>query len=324
MLSINELQGVVEQELQRLPIVSKPENLYLPIEYIMSLGGKRIRPVMCLAACQLFSGDFRKAIPAAIGIELFHNFTLLHDDIMDNAPMRRNHDTVHVKWNANTAILSGDAMMIKALQSVAQIDSPRFKEILDVFNTTALEVCEGQQYDMEFEQRDDVTEAEYLEMIRLKTAVLLAGSMKIGAIVGNASHDDAGNLYAFAQNIGLAFQLQDDLLDVYGDEAQFGKSIGGDIVANKKTYLLIKARELANGDQLSVLESWLHRTSFDRDEKIAAVRGVYDQLSVAELVRVKIDLFFQSAMQALDALTIEKEDYLFFKDFATGLIQRSR
>lgn len=184
MLSIKELKGVVEQELQQLPIVSKPENLYRPIEYIMTLGGKRIRPVMCLAACHLFSGDYSKAIPAAIGIELFHNFTLLHDDIMDNAPMRRNHDTVHVKWNANTAILSGDAMMIKALQAVAKIDSPRFKEVLDVFNTTALEVCEGQQYDMEFERRDEVSEAEYLEMIRLKTAVLLAGSMKIGALVG--------------------------------------------------------------------------------------------------------------------------------------------
>ncbi len=324
MLSIKELQGVVEQELQQLPIVSKPENLYLPIEYIMSLGGKRIRPVMCLAACQLFSGDYGKAIPAAIGIELFHNFTLLHDDIMDNAPMRRNHDTVHVKWNANTAILSGDAMMIKALQSVAQIDSPRFKEVLDVFNTTALEVCEGQQYDMEFELRDVVSEAEYLEMIRLKTAVLLAGSMKIGALVGGASDSDANHLYAFAQNIGLAFQLQDDLLDVYGDEAQFGKSIGGDIVANKKTYLLIKARELASDQQLSILDHWLHCADFVRDEKIKAVREVYDQLSVPQVVKTKIDQYYDLAIQSLDSLVMEKVDHLFFEEFATGLIRRNR
>lgn len=324
MLSIKELKGVVEQELQQLPIVSKPENLYRPIEYIMTLGGKRIRPVMCLAACHLFSGDYSKAIPAAIGIELFHNFTLLHDDIMDNAPMRRNHDTVHVKWNANTAILSGDAMMIKALQAVAKIDSPRFKEVLDVFNTTALEVCEGQQYDMEFERRDEVSEAEYLEMIRLKTAVLLAGSMKIGALVGGASDSDANHLYAFAQNIGLAFQLQDDLLDVYGDEAQFGKSIGGDIVANKKTYLLIKARELANDQQLSILNHWLHCTDFVREEKIRAVRAIYDQLSVPQLVKTRIDQYYDAAIASLEALKMEAVDHLFFEEFATGLIRRDR
>lgn len=324
MLSIKELQGVVEQELQQLPIVTEPENLYLPIEYIMSLGGKRIRPVMCLAACQLFSSDYSKALPAAIGIELFHNFTLLHDDIMDNAPIRRNHATVHMKWDANTAILSGDAMMIKALQSVSQIESPAFKSILNLFNATALEVCEGQQYDMEFEKRDNVTEAEYLEMIRLKTAVLLAGSMKMGALIGGASQQDADHIYAFGQSIGLAFQLQDDLLDVYGDEKLFGKSIGGDIVANKKTYMLIKARELADDHQLSILDSWLNCEDFVREQKVCAIKDIYDQLQVSAVVRAKIDFLFESALQSLKALNIDKLDYLFFEEFATGLIHRDR
>ena len=324
MLSIKELQGIVEQEITQLPIVSPPNQLYLPIEYIMSLGGKRIRPVLCLAACQLFSGSFRKAMPAAIGIELFHNFTLLHDDIMDNATKRRNHPTVHVKWNDNTAILSGDAMLIKSLQYVAQTDSQHFKDVLDLFNATALEVCEGQQYDMEFEQRDAVSEAEYIEMIRLKTAVLLASSMKIGAIIGGASETEANGLYSFALNIGLAFQLQDDLLDVYGDENHFGKSIGGDIAANKKTYLLIKARELANEQQTAELNKWLKATEFVRETKISAVRGIYDQLEIHSVVTQKINHFFIEAMQSLHDLNLGKDNRMFLENFATVLLQRDR
>lgn len=324
MLSIKELQGIIEQELKQLPIVSQPENLYLPIEYIMSLGGKRIRPVLCLAACHLFSGDYRKALPAAVGIELFHNFTLLHDDIMDHAALRRNHSTVHEKWDVNTAILSGDAMMIKALQHVTQTDTARLKAVMELFNTTALEVCEGQQYDMEFEHRNKVSESEYLEMIRLKTAVLLAGSMKIGAVIGGASDEASNHIYSFAQNIGLAFQLQDDLLDVYGDETQFGKSIGGDIVANKKTYLLIKARELANEQQAALLNDWLEKTDYHREDKIAAVRRLYDQMGIAAMVRSKIDHYFDAAMNALNALVLAKEDYEFFDGFAKSLIHRNR
>lgn len=324
MLSIKELQSVVENEIKQQQIVKSPENLYLPIEYTMSLGGKRIRPVMCLAACQIFSGSYRDALPAALGIEMFHNFTLLHDDIMDQASIRRNKPTVHVKWNANTAILSGDAMMIKAVQYVAATPAQYLEKVLDVFNTTALEVCEGQQFDMEFENRDNVDLDSYLEMIRLKTAVLLAGSMKIGAIIGGAGSEDADNVYSFAQNIGIAFQLQDDLLDVYGDEKSFGKSIGGDIVSNKKTYPMIMARLMAGGSQLDVLNYWLHLKDFDREEKVAAVTGIYDQLGIKDAVNQKINYYFDRAMLSLDALNLSNGDRSILEDFALSLVKRDR
>ncbi len=324
MLSIKELQSVVERAIKEQPFVKAPENLYLPIEYTMSLGGKRIRPVMCLAACQIFAGRFDEAMPAALGVELFHNFTLLHDDIMDQAAIRRNKPTVHVKWNANTAILSGDAMMIKALQYVAQTPAPYLARVLDVFNTTALEVCEGQQYDMEFENLDDVDQESYIGMIRLKTAVLLAGSMKFGAIIGGAKPEEADLLYSFAIDAGIAFQLQDDLLDVYGDEATFGKSIGGDIVSNKKTYPMIMARNLANQTQLDNLNHWLRVKDFLRAEKISGVTQIYNQLGIRDLVVRKIDFYFDRAMKSLDELNLTGSNRKMLNDFAASLVKRER
>ena len=324
MFAFNDILQKIEQEITRLQFTYPPKSLYDPIEYILSLGGKRIRPALVLMACNLYKENVDTAVNPALGLEVFHNFTLLHDDIMDNATKRRNHPTVHVKWNDNTAILSGDAMLIKSLQYVAQTDSQHFKDVLDLFNATALEVCEGQQYDMEFEQRDAVSEAEYIEMIRLKTAVLLASSMKIGAIIGGASETEANGLYSFALNVGMAFQLQDDLLDVYGDENHFGKSIGGDIAANKKTYLLIKARELANEQQTAELNKWLKATEFVRETKISAVRGIYDQLEIHSVVTQKISHFFIEAMQSLHDLNLGKDNRTFLENFATVLLQRDR
>lgn len=324
MLSISELLVEVESGLSKMNLVTHPENLYTPIEYTMSLGGKRIRPVMCLAACQIFSGSYVSALDAGLGIELFHNFTLLHDDVMDGALVRRNHQTVHVKWNANTAILSGDAMMIKALQYVARTESPRFRQVLDVFNQTALEVCEGQQYDMEFESRLDVTEQEYLEMIRLKTAVLLAGSMKIGALIGGAEASDADRIYSFAENVGMAFQLQDDLLDVYGDEKTFGKAIGGDIASNKKTFMLISALEKANGVQKNELNRWINLATFDRDEKVDAITTLYNELKIKELAQARINEYFDAAIHDVNELNISNEGRNILHDFVKGLIHRNR
>lgn len=324
MISLQELQQVVEHELNHLSIVQPPVGLYKPIEYLLSLGGKRIRPVMCLASCALFSKSHRAAIPAALAIELFHNFTLMHDDIMDHAPLRRNKPTVHTRWNANVAILSGDAMMIMAQQQIAKVDSPYFKEILELFNRTAMEVCEGQQYDMEFETRNDVLALEYLEMIRLKTAVLLACSIKAGAILGGATPAQSQALYQFAENMGMAFQLQDDLLDVYSSEAEFGKTIGGDIVANKKTYPLLVALEKANNSQKEELDYWVTATEFHRDKKIVAVTNIYNQIDVKRTTQEKIDQLFKEGMTHLDDLRLDRDSHQLFNNFAESLIRRNR
>ena len=270
MLSFNEILEKVEHEISQLSFEYPPKSLYDPIEYILSLGGKRIRPALALMACNLYKENIDNVINPALGVEVFHNFTLLHDDLMDKADKRRNKPTVHKVWNDNTAILSGDAMLIAAYQLIGKTEPDYLKEVFDLFTETALEICGGQQYDMEFESRMDVTEPEYIEMIRLKTAVLLACSLKIGAITGGASKEDAANLYDFGINIGLAFQLQDDLLDVYGDTATFGKNIGGDITCNKKTFLLIHAFELASPEQKAVLNDWIGKTTFVAAEKIEA------------------------------------------------------
>ena len=275
MLSFKEIQEKIEREIGQLEFDCPPKSLYEPITYILSLGGKRIRPALVLMAYNLYREDVEKAIRPAIGLEVFHNFTLLHDDLMDQADKRRNKPTVHKVWNANTAILSGDAMLIAAYQLIGETAPEHLKEVLDLFTRTALEICGGQQYDMEFESRMDVSEEEYLEMIRLKTAVLLACSLKTGAILAGASREDAENLYRFGINIGLAFQLQDDLLDVYGDTRTFGKNIGGDILCNKKTFLLINALRRAEGEQKVQLEHWIARKDFDAAEKIAAVTNIY-------------------------------------------------
>lgn len=322
MYSLKELQSIVQKELENQNFDIAPRELYEPIEYVLSIGGKRLRPVLMLMACDLFSCKIEKAIRPAIGIEVFHNFTLLHDDIMDHADLRRNVPTVHKKWDENVAILSGDAMMIKAYEYFYDCDSEILKNVLKTFNQTALEVCEGQQYDMNFETRDDVKVEEYLEMIRLKTSVLLAASLKIGALIGGALKDDAENLYDFGKYIGLAFQLQDDFLDVYGDVAVFGKKIGGDILCNKKTFLLINALELAEGELEERLVAQLTKTDFVPEEKIKEVTAIYDALKVKELSKQKMDDYYLLAIEALDKVSVDKSKKEELVKFADKLQNR--
>lgn len=324
MNTLQEFQELINKFILEESIINKePQSLYDPINYTLASGGKRIRPALILMACNLFSGDIQKAVKPAIGLEIFHNFTLLHDDIMDQADIRRGIPAVHKKWNENTAILSGDAMLIKAYDYFFDVESPNYREILKVFNKTALEVCEGQQYDMEFENRNDVTEKEYLRMIELKTSVLIAGALKIGALIGNADYKDADLLYNYGRNIGLAFQLQDDLLDVYGDEKVFGKQIGGDIVANKKTFLLIKARELAGNDDLEKLNNSINMNSANRQEKITAVTAVYNNLNIKEITREKILGLTQKALDSLDQVNVENSKKIELKNLAGKLINRN-
>ena len=324
MYTIADLQKIVEQELSRQAFVVEPKGLYQPIEYVMGMGGKRIRPTLCLAACHLFSDDISSALRPGLSLEIFHNFTLLHDDIMDKAAVRRNQATVHKKWDDNTAILSGDAMLIKAYQYASDTDGRYLKEVLDLFSRTAIEVCEGQLYDMEFEKRNDVTVNEYLNMIRLKTAVLLAASLKTGAIIGGANKKDADLLYEFGENIGLAFQLQDDFLDVYGNIETFGKTIGGDIIANKKTFLLINALHLATGDLQNNLQKWIRAKFFDHAKKIEAVRDIYNELKVDELAGNKMNFYFDKAMSALNRVNGRESMRNELCKFALKLIKRSR
>jgi len=324
MHTLKEFQQIIKDAVAQEKFEKKPQALYDPINYTLASGGKRIRPALVLLAFNLFSDDIQKAVRPAIGLEIFHNFTLLHDDIMDQAEIRRGIPSVHKKWNENTAILSGDAMLIKAYDYFLDIDSPNFRKILQVFNQTALEVCEGQQYDMEFENRDHVSEKEYLRMIELKTYVLLAGALKIGALLGNAHAADADLLYEYGKNIGLAFQLQDDLLDVYGDEKVFGKQIGGDIVSNKKTFLLIKAREIAGDEDLKTLEFWLQNNNKGgRDEKIKEVTKIYDNLNIKEVTKEKILSLTQKALNLLDDVKVENHKKIELRNLAGKLINRN-
>lgn len=322
MLSFKEIQEKIEREIGQLEFDCPPKSLYEPITYILSLGGKRIRPALVLMAYNLYREDVEKAIRPAIGLEVFHNFTLLHDDLMDQADKRRSKPTVHKVWNANTAILSGDAMLIAAYQLIGETAPEHLKEVLDLFTRTALEICGGQQYDMEFESRMDVSEEEYLEMIRLKTAVLLACSLKTGAILGGVSRGDAENLYRFGINIGLAFQLQDDLLDVYGDTKTFGKNIGGDILCNKKTFLLINALRRAEGEQKAQLEHWIARKDFDAAEKIAAVTNIYNVLGLKELSEAKMQTYYAEGMKNLAALSVSEERLAVLKEVTSRLMFR--
>ena len=285
-----------------------PKGLYDPVSYVLSLGGKRIRPVLMLMAYNLYREDVKSILQPATGIEVYHNYTLLHDDLMDRADMRRGKATVHKVWNDNVAILSGDAMLVLAYQFMAQCASEKLKDVMDLFSLTALEICEGQQLDMEFEQRKDVKEDEYIEMIRLKTSVLLAASLKIGAILGGASKEDADALYDFGVNLGLAFQLKDDLLDVYGDPLRFGKNIGGDILCNKKTYLVIKAFEHANTDQEALLNDWFTRETFDPQEKIAAVTRLYNEIGVKALCENRIVEYSKRASESLNRVNVPAEN----------------
>lgn len=319
MRTFEEICRTIEEALARLTFDQPPRSLFDPITYILSLGGKRIRPALALMACDLFGGKNEDVLQPALGLEVFHNFTLLHDDLMDEADRRRDKPTVHKLWNPNVAILSGDAMLICAYQLVAKAND---KAILELFSRTALEICAGQQYDMEFESRPDVTEEEYLEMIRLKTAVLLACALKVGAMIGGASTADADALYDYGIHIGLAFQLQDDLLDVYGDPKTFGKNIGGDILCNKKTFLLINALSAASEEQRQVMEDWMARKTYDAQEKIAAFTNLYNELSIRDLTERRIEDYYRMADEDLARLSIAPESLSVLKGTCDRLMKR--
>ncbi|ADV45231.1 polyprenyl synthetase family protein [Bacteroides helcogenes] len=307
MFTASEILKKINSHIADLKFTRTPQGLYAPVSYVLSMGGKRIRPVLMLMSYNLYKEDIVRAYGPAIGIEVYHNYTLLHDDLMDCADRRRGKKTVHKVWNDNTAILSGDAMLVLAYQYMAQCPAGYLKEVMDLFSLTALEICEGQQMDMEFELRKDVKEGEYLEMIRLKTSVLLAASLKIGALLGGASAEDAEHLYNFGMNLGIAFQLKDDLLDVYGDAAIFGKNIGGDILCNKKTYMLIKAFEHADDRQLQQLKVWVDAGSFEPAEKIAAVTDLYNQIGIKEICEKKMAEYSERAMENLVAVKVADE-----------------
>ena len=306
MVEITEISKKLEDSIPKLNLPEYPSGLYEPIRYILSLGGKRIRPLMTLLAAEMFDHTPYNALPQALAIEVFHNFTLLHDDIMDDAPLRRNQQTVHLKWNVNTGILSGDAMLIKAYQLLSASPPIYLAEILTLFNDTAIGVCEGQQLDMEFETRAKVTIAEYVEMIRLKTAVLLACAMKTGAIVGGSTDEEANKMYEIGQNLGLAFQLQDDILDVFGTE-KVGKRKGGDIISNKKTYLLITALELAKGKDLEELNHWISATDFNPDEKVESVIAIFNRLKIRELATEEMNRFSDKAIELFSDISVPEE-----------------
>lgn len=315
---------LVNNYLDNIPYTRKPETLYEPIRYVLSLGGKRIRPVLMLMSYNLYKDDADTILPTACGLETYHNYTLLHDDLMDNADMRRGHATVHKKWDANTAILSGDSMLVLSYQRIAQCAPQYLPQILDLFTTTALEIGEGQQYDMEFETRDDVCEAEYIEMIRLKTSVLLACAMKMGAIQAGASPADQDALYRYGESLGLAFQLQDDYLDVYGDPSVFGKNIGGDITSNKKTFMLINALLRAEGQDKAELEAWIARKDFDRQEKVEAVTRLYTKLGIDRLARERIEYYTREALSCLDAVDTPDERKAELREYTMMMMRREK
>jgi len=322
MTELSDLQAIISDAVDKISYPKYPEQLYEPLSYILSIGGKRMRPALLLMACELFGGDINKAIPPALAIEVFHNFTLMHDDIMDNAPLRRGKTTVHERWNKNVAILSGDVMLIEGYKLMMQVEDHLLRQILDIFNTTAVGVCEGQQIDMEFETRNVVDIEEYINMIRLKTAVVLGGALKIGALIGGASQVDADLLSDFGVQLGIAFQLQDDILDVYGDPEKFGKQVGGDIISNKKTYLLIKALELAEGELAVELNSLLNASHLDNNQKVAGVTNVYNELDIRQQAESEMQAYADKAFDALKKINLPEEHKQYLQDFADGLLVR--
>lgn len=322
MINADQILKLVNDYLVQLPYDRRPASLYEPIRYVLSMGGKRIRPVLMLLSYNLFKEDPETILMPACALETYHNYTLLHDDLMDNADLRRGHETVHKKWNANTAILSGDSMLVLAYQRMQQCSSDKMAEVLALFTETALEIGEGQEYDMAFEHRDDVSEEEYIEMIRLKTSVLLACALKIGAILAGASKEDADNLYRFGEQIGLAFQLQDDFLDVYGDTRVFGKAIGGDITSNKKTFMLINALNHANDEQRRQLENWISATKFDRDEKVAAVTRLYNEIGIDRMAQDKIAYYFEQSRKYLQAVSVDESRKAELAAYAQRMMNR--
>jgi geranylgeranyl diphosphate synthase, type II len=319
---VEKYSRLLEIQIRKQKYGLQPVSLYEPIRYLMGLGGKRLRPMFCILSYSLYKTDVEKVIPYAIAVEAFHNFTLMHDDIMDKAPLRRGKATVHEKWDINTAILSGDVMLVKVYDMLLTTKDNKLKEILAAFNKCACEVCEGQKWDMEFESKKNVNEKQYLNMIKLKTAVLLGFSLELGGMLAGAPNSDCKSLREFGVNIGLAFQLKDDLLDAYADSKKFGKQIGGDIIANKKTFLLIKALELASPKQRRDLEHWISLKRFDKGEKVKAVRGIFDALMISMLTEKKINNYFKKGFAMVEALSCSNKAKARLRDFAELLINR--
>jgi geranylgeranyl diphosphate synthase, type II len=322
---VNKILLDLENHIQGYSYGESPIELYEPISYLMSLGGKRIRPLLTLMAYSLYKNDYEKILTPAMAVEVFHNFTLMHDDIMDDAPLRRGKATVHEKWDANTAILSGDVMLVKAYDMLLKINPGKLPECLRLFNKTAAEVCEGQQHDMNFETQDTVSEDAYIDMIRQKTAVLLGFALQFGAILADAPEDEIQNLYDFGVNIGIGFQLKDDLLDVYADKSKFGKQVGGDIISNKKTFLLLKAKELAKGSTKILLEKWIEAKDFDKAEKVSAVTAIYDELDIKALTESKMQEYFDIGFSQFATLRApNKETYLALLQLTQDLVNREK
>ncbi len=314
--------NTIEEAFKEMASKKNPAELYEPITYALSMGGKRIRPALLLLANDLFGGKQENALNAALAIEVFHNFTLVHDDIMDEAPLRRGKTSVYKKWNTNIAILSGDVMLVQAIQLLIKNNEAHLSEVLEIFNKTAIEVCEGQQFDMNFETSTTVTIDDYLQMISLKTAVLLGCSLKIGAIIANAQKEDTNHIYEFGKNLGIAFQLMDDVLDLYGDPDKFGKRIGGDIIANKKTYLLLKAMELASGKTKKDLEFCLTSKVLDDEAKVHKMKTIFNELNIKKLATDEMNLFYNTAISHLDSINAPNEKKLVFENFAKSLMNR--
>ncbi len=322
MYTADEILQKINSFIEQLPYDRTPAALYEPVKYVLSIGGKRIRPTLMLLGYNLYKDDPESILMQAVGLETYHNYTLLHDDLMDNADLRRGHETVHKKWNANQAVLSGDSMLVLAYQRMMDCPVDKLEKVLGLFTETALEIGEGQQYDIDFEMRNDVSEEEYIEMIRLKTSVLLACALKTGAILAGASPSDADKLYKFGEKMGLAFQLQDDYLDVYGDEKVFGKAIGGDITSNKKTYMLINAFNRANEEQKAELRKWVTAETFDRDEKVKAMTRLYDEIGIDKLAHKKILHYFEESKQYLDEVDVPEERKRELRAYAEAMIDR--
>lgn len=321
---INFFEKRINEELEKVLVIEEPRSLFDPAVYVFSLGGKRLRPILTLMAADLFNKDIENAVNPALAVEIFHNFSLLHDDLMDNADVRRGSATVHKKWSENTAILSGDAMVIEAYKYIVNVPDRYLRKVIDLFSQTAMEICQGQQYDMDYEKRMDVAENEYLKMIRLKTAVLIGCSLKLGAIVSDAPEVDVEALYQFGINLGLAFQLKDDLLDVYGDFKTFGKKPGGDILSNKKTMLLIKALENSNDLQKAELDKWLTVQNFNPEEKINAVKNLYDDLNLRLLVENMVEKYYLASLECLSSINVPDVHKKNLIDLSEELMHREK
>ncbi len=323
MLSVEKYQKEFVAYLEKYSTLKEPKNLYEPIQYILGLGGKRLRPVLTLMVAEIFNSDYKKALDAALSIEVFHNFSLVHDDIMDDAPLRRGQETVHEKWDINTGILSGDAMLIMAYQLFENYEANTFQCLAKLFSKTAIEVCEGQQYDVDFETRNDVSIPEYLKMIEYKTAVLVGAAMKMGAIVANASETDQNNIYEFGRNLGIAFQLQDDYLDVFGNPESFGKQVGGDIIENKKTYLYLKALEFSNQDNEAKLRDLFNTTLKDNESKIETAKQIFNTSGASDATRKEIKNYTNKAFSVLELLGVSEEKKVLLRDFGNSLMNRN-